>query len=131
MRRLKHLGYLLVGIFVVADLALHLQLPGGGSLFGKLTQKEAAPAAKEDGTTQSLKRRRGPRVWVKATEDWVSGSGVSKRNEFPDYNAPLPQTSFIRERKGNPKTTVGSAIAIQPNGVWLTDHVPPEHLSTG
>jgi len=119
MRRLKHLIYLLVGIFVVADIALHLQLPGG-SLFSKITQQKATPTPRGDGTTQPLKRRRGPRVWVKATENWVEGGGVSKRNEFPDYNAPLPQTSFIRERKGNPKTTVGSAIAISPNGVWLT-----------
>ncbi len=119
MRRFKQLAYLLVGIFVVADIALHLQLPGG-SLFGKLTKKQTGPAAKWDGSAQPLQRHRGPRVWVKATDDWGVGSSVSKRDLFPDYNAPLPQTSFIRERRGNPKTTVGSAFAIQPNGVWLT-----------
>ena len=69
---------------------------------------------------QALERQRGPRIWVDATDQWASGSAVSKRNEFPDYYAPLPQTSLIRERRGKPKTTVGSALAIAPNGVWLT-----------
>ncbi|MAI12046.1 MAG: hypothetical protein CBD27_09895 [Rhodospirillaceae bacterium TMED167] len=123
-QRIKHLIYLTIGIFVVADIALHLQLPGSGSLFGKLTRERAAPAP-EEGKDQSrlpqpLKRQRGPRIWVDATDHWASGSAVSKRDEFPDYYVPLPQTSLIRERRGNPKTTVGSALAIAPNGVWLT-----------
>jgi len=123
-QRIKQLIYLTIGIFVVADIALHLQLPGGGSLFGKLTRERTAPAPKEgEGQPrppQSLERQRGPRIWVKETDQWASGSAVSKRNEFPDYYAPLPQTSLIRKRKRNPKTTVGSALAIAPNGVWLT-----------
>ena len=122
--RVKQLIYLTIGIFVVADIALHLQLPGGGSLFGKLTRDRTAPAPRE-GKGQSrppqyLERQRGPRIWVDATDQWASGSAVSKRDEFPDYYAPLPQTSLIRKRRGNPQTTVGSALAIAPNGVWLT-----------
>ena len=123
-QRIKQLIYLAIGIFVIADIALHLQLPGGGSLFGKLTRERTAPAPEEgkdqSRPPQSLERQRGPRIWVDATDQWASGSAVSKRNEFPDYYAPLPQTSLIRERRGKPKTTVGSALAIAPNGVWLT-----------
>ena len=123
-KRIKQLIYLTIGIFVVADIALHLQLPGGGSLFGKLTQERTAPAPEEGKNQsrlpQSLKRQHGPRIWVNATNQWASGSAVSKLDEFPDYYAPLPQTSIIRERGGKPKTTVGSALAIAPNGVWLT-----------
>ena len=67
-QRIKQLIYLTIGIFVVADIALHLQLPGGGSLFGRLTRERTAPAPEEgkgqSRPSQALERQRGSRIWV-------------------------------------------------------------------
>ena len=67
-----------------------------------------------------LTRATGPRIWVKDTNNWGPKTPISKLGEFPGYNDPIPRFGRIKRKVGKPKTSVGSAIAVSDNGLWLT-----------
>lgn len=126
MRRLlTRLVYICVGIFVVADLAFRLQLPTspeGPNLRPKLERRPSVsptPGAGRE-ARRPTRRQPGPKFWVKETNHWAAGGAVSKRHEFPGYNDPVNPVGVVDGRTSEAKTTVGSAFAIAPNGLWLT-----------
>lgn len=129
---MRRLLYIIVGIFVVVDLAYRINLPGQSPRQSRdqssgLRQPPAGP-----GEVRRQERRPGPKVWTKLTDDWGPGAAVSKRHEFPAYDDPVAPVGTIRGRSSDPKRTVGSAFAIAENGVWLTArHVVDGCLEVG
>ena len=121
-QRIKQLIYLTIGIFVVADIALHLQLPSGGSLFGKLTRERTAPAP-EEGKDQSrppqaLERQRGPRIWVDATDQWASSPTI-----MPLFHRPVSSVNAGESPKpqwDRPSQSRPMEFGLQP-ATWLKD----------
>ena len=67
-----------------------------------------------------LTRAIGPRIWVKDTNNWGPKTPISKLGEFPGYNDPIPRFGRIKRKVAKPRTSVGSAIAVSDNGLWLT-----------
>ena len=126
LRKLKFLIYITVGtslgfaLFFFANLMLrHLQAPGD-DLLEERRNPSYSQIENNKIEIKPLKRQKGPRVWVKLTKNWGSETIVSKRNEFPGYNDPIPRKGRIRGRRSKSRNSVGSALAIHPNGVWLT-----------
>lgn len=117
----RKLLYICIGIFVLADVAYRLKLPGSEGERKPVQKFERRPAvAPSSGLRKRQIRGSGPKFWVKHTKDWGPGDAVSKRHEFPGYNDPVEPVGMIGGRKSDPKRTVGSAFAIAPNGLWLT-----------
>ncbi len=125
---MRRLVYIIIGIFVVADLAFRINLPGQSRVPSPgLRQSPGQP-----GEVRKQERRPGPKVWVKLTNDWGPGTAVSKRHEFPAYDDPVAPVGTIRGRTSDTPRTVGSAFAIAENGVWLTArHVVDGCLEVG
>ncbi|MEE2746716.1 MAG: serine protease [Pseudomonadota bacterium] len=71
-------------------------------------------------STKHMERRPGPRIWTALTNHWGDGTAAPKKGGFPGYYDPVPNTGFIKEHKSKSRVTVGSALAVHPNGVWLT-----------
>ena len=67
-----------------------------------------------------LTRPLGPRIWVKDTNNWGPKTPISKLGEFPGYNDPIPRFGRVKRKVAKPRTSVGSAIAVSDNGLWLT-----------
>ena len=125
-KKLNYLIYITVGttlgfaLFYFANLMLQYLHATGDHLLEERRNASYSQTKNNKVENKSLKREKGPRVWVKLTNNLVSEKIVSKRNEFPGYNDPIPRKGFVRSRRSKSRTSVGSALAIHPNGVWLT-----------
>ena len=127
VRQLKYLIYIVlgtsfgVGLFFFANLMLQLlQATGDDLLEGGRRNFNYTQSKNNEKEVKPLKRQKGPRIWVKLTKNWGSETAVSKKIEFPGYNDPIPRKGLIRGRRSKSRNSVGSALAIHPNGVWLT-----------
>jgi len=127
LRQSKFLIYIVLGtflglgLFFFANLMLQLLKATGDDLLeGGRLKFSYTQTKNNEKEVKPLKRQKGPRIWVKLTKNWGSEPAVSKRNEFPGYNDPIPRAGLIRGRRSKSQTSVGSALAIYPNGVWLT-----------
>ena len=125
-KKLNYLIYITVGtslgfaLFYFGNLMLqHLQATGD-DLLEERRNPSYSQFENNKIEIKPLKRQKGPRIWVKLTKNWGSETIVSKRNEFPGYNDPIPRKGLIRGRRSKSRSSVGSALAIHPNGVWLT-----------
>ena len=124
-RFLTYLIYILggtflgIGLFMVANFMVQMLNVTGEDL---LKKRRDAPQSEFSGDLEAkpLKRKRGPRIWIKLTKNWGPKSAVSKRDDFPGYNDPIPRSGFIKPRRSKTRAKVGSALAVYPNGVWLT-----------
>ena len=125
IKKLKFLLYIVggtfvgLGLFVLTDLLVQLLQASGSDM---LEERKNTVHSREsrDQEVKPMKRQRGPRIWTTLTKNWVPGTAVSKKDDFPGYNDPIPSKGTIRGRRSKSKTSVGSALAISPNGVWLT-----------
>jgi S1-C subfamily serine protease len=107
------------GLFMFVKLMVQMLNVTGEDLLKERRTATQSEISNELGVIP-LKRRRGPRIWVKQTNNWGPKTAVSKRNEFPGYNDPIPRSGIIKRRRSKTRAKVGSALAIYPNGVWLT-----------
>ena len=94
-----------LGLFVLTDLLVHLLQASGSDM---LEDRRNTVHLRENSGQQvrPMRRQRGPRIWTTLTKYWVPGTAVSKKDDFPGYNDPIPSKGTIRGRRSKSKTAL-------------------------
>jgi len=118
-----------IGFFVLGNFLVRI-LEKSGQEF--IEDRTFSPTIEKQTTNKSIsmERLKGPRLWTKLTKGWVSGTAVSRKKDFPGYNDPIPRSGYIINNRKRSNVTVGTALAISPNGVWLTAKHVVENCKT-